>query len=71
MITDFSYDNAPLETLVAEQYMRLSFRVPYWLYMQGHHGKGSNRWHKPAKPFRRSAAVRKVYRGDVWWLNAQ
>lgn len=66
-----SSENTTLENFIAAQYFRATTRVPYWLYMQGHHGKGSNRWHKPSKPFRRSAAVRKVYRGDVWWLDAQ
>ena len=43
--------------------LREPVRNPYWLRMQGHHGKNSTRWgRKPAKPYRRSAAVRKVAR---------
>lgn len=46
--------------------LREPLKTPYWLRMQGHHGKNSTRWgRKPAKPYRRSAAVRKVYRGDM------
>lgn len=64
------YDNVFEKTAAAFTAFAEAMRAthyPYWLHMQGHHGKGSSRWHRPGKPFRKSAAARKVYKGDVTW----
>lgn len=63
---DSAFEKAAAAFTAFAEEMR-STHYPYWLHMQGHHGK-SNRTHRPGKPFRKSAAARKVYKRDVWWL---